>query len=145
MPLVRSLVLGVLAAVALVPATPHEPAPAITPANCCVNHTVQIGTNGSPSGPTQIVYTCFAAASVPGSPVCGPEIVPQGRWTRTLTVPVGAQVWINASSTQPDASGSAPDCWISDQSGSQVYIKNDRGDCVYQDVAPPSPPGPPSS
>ena len=97
--------------------------------------TVRIGTDGDPSAPTNVQYTC------PGSgagPVCGPEVV-NGRWEKTLTVPVGMVVWIHATNAKKDGGGSPPDCWITDEAGGKTYSKTNSGSCVLQvKEAPPA-------
>jgi hypothetical protein len=96
--------------------------------------TVQIGTDGDPSVPTNVQYTCPGSGA---APVCGPEVV-KGRWTKTLTVPVGMEVWIHATNAK-DGSAKPPNCWISDEPGSKTYSKSDGGSCVLQvKEAPPA-------
>src|SRR5947208_184645 len=120
----------VLSAVALVSTAHTEPASLVSPTECCMTQTLQLGTNGSQSGPTTIGYTCTGSSAV-----CGPQIAPQGRWTHALTVPVGTLVWINVENANSDASAALPDCWIADQSGR--VIASGQGTCLFQ--APPLP------
>src|SRR5690349_21173847 len=127
-----------LSAVALVSTAHTEATAAISPASCCATQTLQIGTNGSPSGPTKIQYTCTGASAV-----CGPQIAPQGRWTHTLTVPVGSLVWMHAENANSDASAAPPDCWIADRSGR--VIASGQGSCLFQAAPLPPPAAPPSS
>ena len=66
---------------------------------------VVIGTDGDPSAPSSVQYTCPGSGS--GS-VCGPEIV-HGRWSKTLDVPVGTEIWIHATNAKdPSNNGSPP-------------------------------------
>jgi hypothetical protein len=97
---------------------------------------VVIGTDGDPSAPTSVQYTC------PGSgtgPVCGLEIV-HGHWAKTLNVPVGTEIWIHATNAKdPGSNGSPPNCWITDAAGHEIYSKSDGGSCVLQvKAAPPA-------
>ncbi len=131
------LVLGVVALAMAMAA--HDPPAATAAPAAAVSRTVQLGTNGSPTGPTKVMYSCSGR-----SPVCGPQIAPTGRWATTLTVPVETTVWIHAENTRPDASGTTPDCWISDQAGKQTYIQSSSGICVFQTAPLPLPPAPPS-
>jgi hypothetical protein len=97
--------------------------------------TVQIGTDGDASAPTKVEYTCPGSGA---SPVCGPEVV-HGRWTKTLNVPVGTEVWIHVTPAKQDDSGSTPNCWITDAPGRKTYSKSDDGSCFLQiNEAPPT-------
>jgi hypothetical protein len=97
--------------------------------------TVQIGTDGDASAPTSVLYTCPGSGA---SPVCGPEIV-HGRWSKTVNVPVGTQLWIHATTAKQDGSGPTPNCWITDVQGRDTYSKSDDGSCFLQvKQAPPT-------
>lgn len=137
MPLARAIVLGA-AAVAL--AGSGEPATAVTPASCCETRTYELGTDGSASGPTQVVYTCAGPR-----PVCGPVIVPAGRWTTTLTVPIGTLVWIQVEKADRGAPGPVPGCWISEGPGHRELTRSSEGVCIVKADPLRPPAGPPSS
>lgn len=96
--------------------------------------TVQIGTDGDQPNPTKVSYTCPGSGA---APVCGPETF-KGRWEKTIVAPVGTTLWMQVSRADQDSSGKTPNCWISDQSGQEVYIKHDTGICVLRvEQAPP--------
>lgn len=96
---------------------------------------VRIGTDGDESKPMKVSYTCPGSGT--GS-VCGPEII-EGHWAKTLNAPVGTALWMQVERADPNSSGTTPNCWISDESGGRVYIKDAKGTCVLRvEPAPPS-------